>query len=112
MKRLTTGTMLLASLALAIPAWAAPGQCSFTGFDTFACDIQFDGGGLAFGLPNGQVFAFAVTDQSEGQGYLIASDAAPGRPPVEIGSFEAQADQPGCWLAEDRDLTFCALVFE
>ena len=112
MIRLLTGTMLVASLALAVPALAASGQCSLTDFDTFDCDVQMDGDGLTFALPDGQVFAFATVGEDEGLGYLIAADASPGQRPDELGSFMPLADKPGCWVAEAKEIEFCAMVFE
>ncbi|KKB80005.1 hypothetical protein VW35_06000 [Devosia soli] len=107
-----TGAMLVVSLALATPASADKGQCSLTDYDTFDCDVATDGGGLTFGLPDGQVFAFALTDDDEGLGYRIPADATPGQRPVELGIFEPLPGQPGCWRALRNDTKFCASVFE
>jgi len=112
MNTLLTGTMLIASLALAVPALAASGQCSLTGFDTFDCDVEMDGGGLTFALPDTQVFAFALVEADEGLGYLIAADATPGERPDELGTFLPLAAEPGCWFAEAKEIKFCAMVFE
>ena len=112
MRILFTGAVLATSLALAVPAWAVSGQCSLTGYETFDCDVTTDGGGLTFGLPDGQTFAFALTGEEEGLGYRIAADAAPGQLPVEMGAFVPAADAPGCWQSEKNDTRFCALVFE
>ena len=112
MKILITGAMLAASLALAAPALAASGQCSLTGYDAFACDVETDGGGLTFALPDGRTFAFALIGENEGLGYLIGADVAPGQIPDELGAFAPLPDEPGCWQAEQDDTRFCALVFE
>ena len=112
MKIMFTGAMLAASLALAAPALAVSGQCSLTGYDEFDCEVETDGGGLTFALPDGQTFAFAVVEENEGLGYLLAADAKPGQLPEELGTFTPLADEPGCWQAERNDTKFCALVFE
>ena len=112
MKIMFTGAMLAASLALAAPALAVSGQCSLTGYDEFDCEVETDGGGLTFALPDGQTFAFAVVEENEGLGYLLAADAKPGQLPEELGTFTPMADEPGCWQAERNDTKFCALVFE
>lgn len=112
MKIMITGAMLAASLALAGPALAVSGQCSLTGYDAFECDIETDGGGLTFALPDGQTFAFALVEADEGLGYRIPADARPGQIPEELGTFTPLADEPGCWQAERDDTKFCALVFE
>jgi len=112
MKIMFTGAMLAASLALAAPALAVSGQCSLTGYDEFDCEVETDGGGLTFALPDGQTFAFAVVEENEGLGYLLAADAKPGQLPEELGTFTQLADEPGCWQAERNDTKFCALVFE
>ena len=93
-------------------ASAAPGQCTVSGYDTFDCDVALDGGGLTFALPDGQTFAFALVEEGEGLGYLIASDARAGQRPDELGTFTPIADEPGCW-AGGRDVErFCVLVEE
>lgn len=112
MKIMITGAMLAASLALAAPALAVSGQCSLTGYDAFDCDVETDGGGLTFALPDGQTFAFALTGEDEGIGYLIGADVRPGQIPDELGTFAPAAGEPGCWQAERGDTKFCALVFE
>lgn len=112
MKIMFTGAMLVASLALAAPALAVSGQCSLTGYDEFDCEVETDGAGLTFALPDGQTFAFALIEEDEGLGYLIAADARPGQLPEELGTFAPIADEPGCWQAERDETKFCALVFE
>jgi hypothetical protein len=92
-------------------ALAAPGQCSMTEYGTFDCDVTMDGGGLTFGLPDGQTFAFALVDENEGLGYLIAPDARPGQRPDELGPFSPDADAAGCWISDRKsDMRFCAMV--
>ena len=110
MKSFVTGAMLLASLALAVPAGAAPGQCSMTGYGSFACDVAADGGGITFALPDGQVFAYALTGENEGIGYRIAADAGPGQPPRNLGTFVPAEGQPGCWTGGRDGLEFCAAI--
>ncbi|MBO9587492.1 hypothetical protein [Devosia sp.] len=112
MKILFTGAMLIASLALAAPAMAVSGQCSLTGFGEFDCDVETDGGGLTFALPDGQTFAFVLVEENQGLGYLIAADARPGQLPDDLGTFAPLAEEPGCWQAEQDETRFCALVFE
>ena len=107
MKTIVTGVVLF-GFALAVPAMAAPGQCSLTGFDTFDCDVAMDGGGLTFGLPDGQVFAFALVAEEEGQGYMIAADTTPGQRPTELGVFRPVEGEAGCWLGERDGVKFCA----
>ena len=109
MKTIVTG-VVLAGFALAVPAMAAPGQCSLTGYDTFECDVAMDGGGLTFGLPDGQIFAFALVAEDEGQGYSIAADSAPGQRPEELGVFRPVEGEAGCWLGERDDVKFCAAL--
>lgn len=112
MKIMFTGAMLAVSLALAAPALAVSGQCSLTGYDEFDCEVETDGAGLTFALPDGQTFAFALTEENQGLGYLLAADAKPGQLPDELGAFTPIADEPGCWQAERNETKFCALVFE
>ncbi|MBN9333453.1 hypothetical protein [Devosia sp.] len=112
MKIMFTGAMLAASLALAAPALAVSGQCSLTGYGDFDCDVTTDGGGLTFVLPDGQTFAFALTESDKGLGYRIAADARPGQPPLELGAFSALSEEPGCWQSNRDDIKFCAMVFE
>ncbi|MCW5722296.1 MAG: hypothetical protein KIS86_14235 [Devosia sp.] len=110
MKRFLTGAALLAGFALAGSAVAAPGQCEMTGYDSFACDVTIDGGGLTFALPDGQIFAFALVAENEAHGYRIAADAAPGQRPVELGSFVPVENEPGCWFGAKAEIRFCAMV--
>lgn len=112
MKRFLTGAALLAGFALAGSAVAAPGQCEMTGYDSFDCDVIVDGGGLTFGLPDGQIFAFALVNDQEGQAYRIAADAVPGQRPVELGTFVPAENEPGCWMGTRSELKFCALVVQ
>lgn len=110
MKTLLTGAVLLLGLAPAVPAFATPGQCSMTGYDDFECDVAADGGGITFGLPDGQVFAFALTAENEGIGYRIAADAAPGQAPKALGTFHPVDGEPGCWIGERDATKFCAAI--
>lgn len=110
MKSYLTGAVLLGGFALAAPVGAAPGLCEMTDYDSFACDVAVDGGGLTFGLPDGQIFAFALTAGDEGLGYRIAADARPGQVPVELGSFAPIAEEPGCWFGAKYQIRFCAMV--
>jgi hypothetical protein len=112
MKTILTGALLLAGLALAAPVAAAPGQCSMTGFDSFDCDVTADGGSVTFALPDGQVFAFAQEANGEGQGYLIAADAAPGQRPQELGRFAPVEGEAGCWLGARDGIKFCAALVQ
>lgn len=107
-----TGTVLLAGLALAVPAHAAPGQCSFTGYDSFDCDVTADGGGITFALPDGQVFVFAHVADGQGIGYLGAAEPRPGSYPAELGIFEPVAGEDGCWLGARDDIRFCAALLQ
>lgn len=109
MKTIVTG-VLLAGFALAVPATAAPGQCSITGFDTFECDVVMDGGGLTFGLPDGEIFAFALVAENRGQGYRIPAGSRPGQRPVELGVFRPVEGEPGCWLGDRDEIRFCASI--
>ena len=106
------GAALAIGLALATPSLAMQGQCSFTGFGTFDCDVQLDGSGLTFNLPDGQTFAFAVVAEGEGLGYRIAADATPGQRPVELGAFAPVPEQAGCWQSQEDETRFCASVME
>lgn len=110
MKNLMTGAVLLASLALALPAVAAPGECSMTGYGSFACEVAADGGGITFVLPDGQTFAFALLAADEGVGYRIAADAAPGQPPRNLGTFRPLEGSPGCWVGGRDAIEFCAAI--
>lgn len=110
MKIFVTGAVLLAGVSLAAPAIAAPGQCSMTGYEDFACDVDVDGGGITFALPDGQSFVFAHVADGEGLGYLIPTQPEPGALPQELGMFAPVADKPGCWLGAKDDITFCAAI--
>jgi hypothetical protein len=90
-------------------AVAAPGQCTVTGYDTFACDVALDGAGLTFALPDGRIFAFTLVEEGVGTAFLVDADAKPGQRPEELREFSAVADKPGCW-ARDEDYEFCVLV--
>jgi hypothetical protein len=108
MKILVTGAALAFGLALAAPAAATPGQCSVTGYDTFDCDVDVDGGGLTFTLPDGQIFVFAHEADGAGLGYLLPSDAQPGSRPEELGAFLPVDGKPGCWFGAEDDIEICA----
>lgn len=110
MKYLLSGAALIAGFALAVPASAAPGQCSMTGFDSFDCDVTVDGGGISFALPDGRTFVFAHIADGEGLGYMIPSDVQPGRSPVELGTFTPVEDEPGCWSGGKEETKFCAAI--
>ena len=112
MKKLATGAALLAGLALALPAIAAPGQCSITGLDPFDCDVTVDGGGITFVLPSGEAFVFAHEADGEGLAYLIPADAQPGRYPEELGRFAPVEGEAGCWLGEKDGTKFCAALMQ
>lgn len=112
MKNFLSGAALMIGFALAVPALAAPGECSVTGYDSFDCDVAVDGGGITFELPDGQVFVFAQTADGEGLGYLIAANAAPGARPEELGSFSPIEGEAGCWLGAREEMKFCAAVAE
>lgn len=107
---LMTGAALIAGLALAAPASAAPGQCSMTGYGDFACDVSVDGGGISFALPDEQVLVFAHQANSEGFGYLIESEATPGSRPDELGAFVPVDGEPGCWFGAEDEIKFCAAL--
>ena len=109
MRLLLTG-VAVAGLALADPAAAAPGQCSMTGYDDFACDVAVDGGGISFALPDGQVFVFVHEASDQGFGYRIADVAEPGDRPDELGMFAPVDGEPGCWFGPKDEITFCAAV--
>ncbi len=112
MKNFVTGAALVFGLALAVPAYAARGQCSMTGYDTFDCDVSADGGGITFELPDGSLFVFAQIAAGEGLGYLIAPGAAPGSRPEELGAFSPLDDEPGCWFGPKDEIKFCAAIAE
>lgn len=109
MKIFVTGAMLLAGLAFAVPANAAPGQCSVTGYDTFDCDVTVDGGGITFTLPDGQNFVFAHVADGAGIGYLGTEGQ---RYPQDLGAFLPIEDEPGCWLGEKANIKFCAALLQ
>ena len=103
------GVVAAAGLGLmTVMASAAPGQCSVTGLDTFDCEVVLDGGGLTFDLPDGRTFAFAVMEEGQGTGYLIAADAAPGSLPNALPGLVAVEGKPGCWARDDFE--FCAMI--
>lgn len=83
-----------------------------TGYDTFECDVTVDGGGITFGLPDGQTFVFAHVADGEGLGYLIPADAKPGRSPQELGTFKPVEGESGCWAGGKDDMKFCAAISE
>lgn len=112
MKIFVTGAVLLAGLALAGPAHAAPGQCSFTGYGSFACDVTADGGGITFALPDGQVFVFAHVADGEGIGYIGAAEPGPGRFPQDLGTFRPVPDEAGCWQGGQDGTRFCAALLQ
>lgn len=107
--RLVAATLIWGAMVVA--ASAAPGQCTVTGYDAFACDVALDGQGLTFALPDGKTFAFALTGADEGAAYVINADAAPGSLPEELRGFAAVDGEPGCWARGD-DFEFCVLVEE
>jgi hypothetical protein len=110
MRNIVTGAALTLGLALAVPANAAPGQCQVTGYGDFPCEVNVDGGGITFALPDGQTFVFAHEADGEGQGYLIDAEPQPGRYPKELGRFAPVTGQEGCWYGEKDGITFCALL--
>lgn len=110
MRVFVTGAALVVGLALAAPAVAAPGQCSMTGYDAFACDVTVDGGGITFELPSGETFVFAHEADGEGLGYLIAAQPQPGRYPEELGRFVPVEGEAGCWFGAKDEITFCAAL--
>ena len=91
---------------------AAPGQCTVADYGTFDCDVTVDGGGLTFGLPDGQTFVFAQIEDGEGLGYLIGADAGPGARPKELGEFRPVDGEAGCWENTGDEYMFCVLVEE
>jgi len=105
--RLLTATLLWG--AMATLAAAAPAQCTVTGYGTFACDVVLDGGGLAFDLPDGSVFAFTLVEEDVGTAFVVAADARPGQLPKELHEFRSVEGRPGCW-ARDAEFEFCVLV--
>ena len=107
---LVTGAALACGLALAVPAAAAPGQCSMTGHGDFACDVDVDGGGITFALPSGETLVFAHEADGEGLGYLIPAEPQPGRYPEELGRFVPVEGQEGCWFGAEDEITFCAAL--
>lgn len=112
MKKFLPGAVLVAGLAFAVPAFAAPGQCEMTGFDSFECDVDVDGGGITFALPDGQIFVFSHVADGEGLGYLIPADATPGRYPEELGAFRPAEGEDGCWVSADDETKFCAALIQ
>ncbi|WIY51751.1 hypothetical protein O9Z70_09650 [Devosia sp. YIM 151766] len=112
MKMFVTGAVLLASLALAVPAHAAPGQCSMTGYGSFDCDVTADGGGITFALPDGQVFVFAHLADGAGLGYLNPAEPESSRYPAELGAFLPVEGEDGCWLGEKDSVKFCAALMQ
>jgi hypothetical protein len=107
MNKTASGMALAAILATVAPALGAPGECSFTGFGDFPCDVSVDGGGMTFALPDGQAFVLAQTEDGAGPGYLLAEDSDR---PDELGEFMPLADREGCWLGEEDDITVCVAV--
>lgn len=97
---------------MASVAQAEPAQCSVTDFGTFDCNLARDGAGLTFLLPNGQVFAFALTGDGEGSGYLGPSPQAPEAAPIELGRMTPAIGAPGCWVGGKNGFAFCVQVFE
>jgi hypothetical protein len=112
MRNFVTGAVLVFGLVLAVPAHAAPGQCTMTGFDDFACEVNVDGGGITFDLPSGETFVFAHVANGEGLGYLISAEPQPGARPEELGSFVPMNGQDGCWFGEEDEITFCAALVQ
>lgn len=110
MRNFVTGAALICGLALAAPAVAAPGQCSMTGQGEFDCDVNVDGGGITFALPNGETFVFAHEADGEGLGYLISAEPEPGSRPQELGRFAPLGGQDGCWFGDRNEITFCAAL--
>ena len=107
---IAVGAVVAGMVTMAV---AAPGQCTVTDFGSFDCDVVLDGGGLTFGLPDGQNFAFALVAEDEGLAYLISPDAAPGVRPKELGTYRPAEGETGCWIsARDSDDRFCVLVAE
>ncbi|SMQ70061.1 hypothetical protein SAMN06295905_1754 [Devosia lucknowensis] len=81
-----------------------------TGHGEFGCDVNVDGGGITFVLPEGDVFVFAHEADGEGLGYLIAADQQPGRSPDELGRFVPIEGEQSCWFGAKDDITFCVAV--
>ena len=105
--RLVVATLIWGAMAVA--GYAAPGQCTVSGYGAFDCDVVTDGGGLTFGLPDGRTFAFALMQEGVGSGYLIEADAAPGSRPDELQDLLPVDGKDGCWAHED-DFEFCVLI--
>lgn len=110
---------MVAAMAMAGGATAAPGQCLVTGYETFPCDVALDGGGLAFDLPDGQTFAFALIEPELGVAYIDRNtegyDDDTGENyqyvrPKELGEFRPVAGEAGCWASTGDDFRFCVLV--
>jgi len=112
MKMFVTGALLLAGFALAVPANAAPGQCSFTGWEDFDCDVAVDGGGITFALPDGRMFVFAHEADGAGLGYIGAADPAPGTFPQALGGFTPVEGEAGCWFGAQAEIKFCAALLQ
>lgn len=110
MRLFVTGVALVAGLALAVPAMASPGQCSMTGFGDFQCEVNVDGGGLTFALPDGQSLVFAHVADGEGLGYLIPAQSEPGQRPKELGMFAPVEGQAGCWFGPKDEISFCVAI--
>ena len=104
--------MLLGGLALVVPAAASPGQCSVTGFGMFECDVNADGGGIAFALPDGRTFVFSHIADGEGLGYVLPADLRPGSRPQELGAFAPLEGQEGCWFGAEDEITVCVALIQ
>jgi hypothetical protein len=110
MKIFVSGAIVAFGLALAHPAYAEPGQCSFTGFDEFACDVAADGGGITFALPDGQTLVFVHSGDGAGQAFLNGAGVAPGSLPRALGEFLPAESRPGCWIGQRDGAEFCASI--
>jgi hypothetical protein len=110
-KKMMLAAAIFAAAAIGGPATAQPGQCSVTGWGTFDCDVVVDGGGFSFGLPDGAMLAFTLTEPDIGLAYLIPADSEPGQRPRPQGEFQPVNGKPGCWANQDG-YEFCAMVFE
>lgn len=96
--------------AVVTSAMAMPGQCTVTGYGWFDCEVVLDGAGLAFDLPDGRTFAFTLTEEGSGTGFLGDADPEPGQYPKVLQGFSALENKPGCWASEQEDFEFCVLV--
>lgn len=112
MKTLLSGALLLAGLAPVVPAAASPGQCSVTGFDVFECDVNVDGGGITFALPDGRTFVFSHVAGGEGFGYVLPAESRPGALPQELGAFAPVEGEDGCWFGAKDEITFCVALVQ